>query len=237
MTRDGRLVIDDPEVRRRLIKAIDSYTAMYRKGCTPPDLGELARRRQQQGVPGAGGHDDAELSLSIPNALKSERPDDYYENAATIEWPLGQVASHFRSMARSPPQWFSRGRQRRHRQGVRPLPRGRGLAMHYLDFSGERFLPTMSKLLDQPFWLDPSDPHRMASVMQVARGRWLTITPRPLATGGTSWSTRSGSGRRRSTASPPRASAPSRRSTRRSPASSRSSASSRHPAQRARPAN
>ena len=37
MTREGRLVIDDPEVRRRLIKAIDSYTAIYRKGCTPPN--------------------------------------------------------------------------------------------------------------------------------------------------------------------------------------------------------
>ena len=28
---------DDPEVRRRLINAIASYTAIYRKGCTPPD--------------------------------------------------------------------------------------------------------------------------------------------------------------------------------------------------------
>ena len=37
VTRDGRLVIDDPEVRRRLIKALDGYTAVYRKGCTPPD--------------------------------------------------------------------------------------------------------------------------------------------------------------------------------------------------------
>jgi multiple sugar transport system substrate-binding protein len=26
----------------------------------------------------------------------------------------------------------------------------------------------MQKLLDQPFWLDPSDPHRMAAVMQVS---------------------------------------------------------------------
>lgn len=26
----------------------------------------------------------------------------------------------------------------------------------------------MSRLLEQPFWLDTSDPHRMASVMQVA---------------------------------------------------------------------
>ena len=37
VTRAGRLVIDDPEVRRRLIQAVASYTAVYRKGCTPPD--------------------------------------------------------------------------------------------------------------------------------------------------------------------------------------------------------
>ena len=37
VTRDGQLVIDDPEIRQRLVKAIDSYTAIYRKGCTPPD--------------------------------------------------------------------------------------------------------------------------------------------------------------------------------------------------------
>jgi multiple sugar transport system substrate-binding protein len=49
--------------------------------------------------------------------------------------------------------------------------------MHYLNFSAERFLPPMSKLLEQPFWLDPSDPHRMASVMQVSGGRWLRRTP------------------------------------------------------------
>jgi multiple sugar transport system substrate-binding protein len=29
-------------------------------------------------------------------------------------------------------------------------------------------LPSIPALLDQPFWLDPSDRHRMASVMQVS---------------------------------------------------------------------
>ena len=43
-----------------------------------------------------------------------------------------------------------------------------GWLMHYLDFSGERLLPTIPALLDQPFWLDPGDPHRMAAVMQVS---------------------------------------------------------------------
>jgi multiple sugar transport system substrate-binding protein len=37
VTRDGRLVIDDPEIRRKLVVAMDRYTASYRKGCTPPD--------------------------------------------------------------------------------------------------------------------------------------------------------------------------------------------------------
>ena len=46
--------------------------------------------------------------------------------------------------------------------------------MHYLNFSGERMLPAMPKLLEQPFWLDPSDPHRMAAVMQ-ASSRPMTL--------------------------------------------------------------
>jgi multiple sugar transport system substrate-binding protein len=37
VTRDGRLVIDEPLVRDRLVKVLDSYTAIWRKGCTPPD--------------------------------------------------------------------------------------------------------------------------------------------------------------------------------------------------------
>jgi multiple sugar transport system substrate-binding protein len=41
-----------------------------------------------------------------------------------------------------------------------------GWLAHWLDFSAERFLSPMPKLLEQPFWLDPSDPHRMAAVMQ-----------------------------------------------------------------------
>lgn len=31
---DGELVIDDPEIRQRLIKAIDNYTSIFRKGCS-----------------------------------------------------------------------------------------------------------------------------------------------------------------------------------------------------------
>ena len=41
-----------------------------------------------------------------------------------------------------------------------------GWLAHYLDFSGDRSCRPMPKLLDAPFWLDPSDPHRMRSAIQ-----------------------------------------------------------------------
>jgi multiple sugar transport system substrate-binding protein len=43
-----------------------------------------------------------------------------------------------------------------------------GWLAHWLDFAGDEILPPMRKLVEQPFWLDPSDPHRMAAVMQVS---------------------------------------------------------------------
>jgi multiple sugar transport system substrate-binding protein len=42
-----------------------------------------------------------------------------------------------------------------------------GWLAHWLTFAGDRFLPPMRRLVDQPFWLDPSDPHRMRSAMQM----------------------------------------------------------------------
>ena len=38
--------------------------------------------------------------------------------------------------------------------------------MQYLNLSGERMLPSIPALLDQPFWLDPSDRRHVAAAMQ-----------------------------------------------------------------------
>ena len=170
VTRDGRLVIDDPEIRRQLVKAIDGYTAIYRKGCTPPDS-----------VSWPGGYDNnreflaqavvmtANVSLSIPNELKRERPEDYYKNTATIEWPLGPHGERFPIVGTVVSAVVFKGGSNvaLGKEFVRFLA-AEGWLAHYLDFSAERFLPAMSKLLEQPFWLDPSDPHQMASVMQMS---------------------------------------------------------------------
>jgi multiple sugar transport system substrate-binding protein len=145
VTRDGRLVIDDPEVRRRLIEAIEAYTRIYRKGCTPP--GSISwdsnRDNNEQFL------DQAVIivlndTLSIPNALKRERPDDYYENTATIEWPLGPSGEAF------PIQGsfvgavvFKDGRNVGAAKEFVGFLVADGWLAHYLDFAGERMLPAM----------------------------------------------------------------------------------------------
>jgi multiple sugar transport system substrate-binding protein len=170
VTREGKLVIDDPEVRRRLIVAIEAYTAVYRKGCTPPDATNW---------PTGDSNNKAFLAqtvvmtpnftLSIPNALKAERSDDYYENSATIEWPLGPDGEAFpiRSVFEAAAVFTDGGHVATAKEFVHFLV-AEGWLAHWLDFAGERILPPMPKLLEAPFWLDPSDRHKMASVMQIS---------------------------------------------------------------------
>jgi multiple sugar transport system substrate-binding protein len=169
VTHEGRLVIDDPEVRQRLIKALDSYTAIYRKGCTPPDSITWANIDNNEAFLAQKILLTANHTLSIVNTLKHERPEDYYENTATVEWPLGSdgetfpIVGYFFGAA----VFKEGGNVDTAEEFVRFLV-SEGWLAHYLDFSAERLLPAMPKLLDAPFWLDPSDRHRMAAAMQVA---------------------------------------------------------------------
>ena len=206
VTREGKLVIDDPKIRQRLVKAIDSYTAIYRKGCTPPDSVAWDDFDNNKAFLTQAVVMVANPTLSIPNALKPNGPRTTTRKRDDRMAARVATASHFRSMARlyAAVVFKAGGHTATAKEFVRFLV-GEGWLMHYLDFSGERLLPTISELLDQPFWLDPSDPHRMAAACRSARDRRFTTTPQPRATGGTSWSTRRSSGRRRSTALPRRA--------------------------------
>jgi multiple sugar transport system substrate-binding protein len=160
--------LNDPAVRAGLVRALSDYTAIWRKGCTPPGSVNWA---------GIGNNDaflarsvvmTANGTLSIPNALKHERPDDYYENAATIDWPAdahGQplviVGFMYRAVV-----FKAGGNPALAREFVRFLA-AEGWLAHWLTFEGDRFLPPMRKLVEQPFWLDPADPHRMRAAVQI----------------------------------------------------------------------
>jgi multiple sugar transport system substrate-binding protein len=167
VTHDGRLVIDQPEVRTKLVEAMNAYTGLYRKGCTPPEAAEWDNRGnnkaflEQRVVMTVNG------SLSIPGELRSTRSEDYYKNAVTLEWPSGTDGRPLAMVILSSQAVVFRGggNEATALEFVRFLA-GEGWLAHWLDFTGDSFLPPMPALLAAPFWLGPGDPHRMASAIQ-----------------------------------------------------------------------
>jgi multiple sugar transport system substrate-binding protein len=110
----------------------------------------------------------ANTTLSIPAALRTARPDDYYKNAVTIEWPNGAygrplVTDGFISRA----VVFKGGRNSALAGDFVRFLAEEGWLAHWLTFAGDRYLPPMRKLVEQPFWLDPKDPHRMRAAIQI----------------------------------------------------------------------
>jgi multiple sugar transport system substrate-binding protein len=147
---------------------IDRYVAIYRKGCTPPasvtwdGYGNNKEFLAQSIVM------TINQTLSTVNALKRERPEDYYKNAVSVEWPIGAESQPLviETFVNRAAVLKAGGHTETAKEFVRFLA-GEGWLGHYLDFAGERMLPPMPALLQGPFWLNPGDPHRMRSAMQL----------------------------------------------------------------------
>jgi multiple sugar transport system substrate-binding protein len=151
-----------------MVRALATYTEIWRKRCTPPDSVSWTSSDNNKAFLAQTVVMTANPSLSIPAALRTARPDDYRRNAATVEWPravngepLVLEGYLYRAVV------FKAGRN--------PVLAGdfvrflaeEGWLAHWLDFSGDQIMPPMRKLVEQPFWLDPTDPHRMRGAIQI----------------------------------------------------------------------
>jgi multiple sugar transport system substrate-binding protein len=167
VTPDGRLVIDEPRVRDGLVEAVDGYTAVWRKGCTPPDALTWDGRGNNKAFLTRRVVMTANQTLSIPNTLRTSDPDAYLNEVATIEWPGaldGEPLSLEGDVVRS--VVFEHGPNLvAAKEFVRFLVEDHWLA-HWASAARDRFLPPMRSLIKQPFWLDTRDPHRLRSAIQ-----------------------------------------------------------------------
>jgi len=151
-----------------MVKALIEYTGIWRKGCTPPDAVTWTNIDNNKAFLAQTVVLTPNGSLSIPAALKRERPGDYDRNIATIDWPDG---------ANGQPLVLVGFVQRAvvFKAGGNPALAGdfvrflaeEGWLAHWLTFMGDQYQPPMRKLVEQPFWLDSSDPHRMRSAIQI----------------------------------------------------------------------
>jgi multiple sugar transport system substrate-binding protein len=165
---DRHLQVDDPAVRAGMVKALEAYTRIWRQGCTPPDAVSWTSADNNKQFLAQTVVMTLNPTLSVPAALRTTRPDDYRGNAVTIDWPDGAndqplVIDGGLTLA----VVFKGGRNPALAADfVRFLVEDGWLA-HWLTFAGEQWLPPMRQLVEQPFWLDPADPHRMHAAVQI----------------------------------------------------------------------
>jgi multiple sugar transport system substrate-binding protein len=167
---NGELLLDDPAVEEKVVEILTDYTAVWSKGCTPPDSAEWANIDNNKSF-----HDQRvamtiNSTLSISNALRAKRPDDYYQNTVTIPWPNGPDGQ---------PIPIETGfirvvvfKDAKNVEGAKDFLRyllSEGRLGSYLDASLGRGLPAMPALLETPFWQDPKDPHRTAAAKQLGQ--------------------------------------------------------------------
>jgi multiple sugar transport system substrate-binding protein len=165
---DRRVQVDDPVVREGMIRALRAYTEIWRQGCTPPDSVSWTNYDNNKAFLAQTVVMTPNQTLSIPAALRTVWPDDYRRNAATLEWPAAAngeplVLDGYLDRA----VVFNAGRNPKLAEKFVRFLGEEGWLAHWLTFTGDQFMPPMRKLIDQPFWLDTSDPHRMRAAIQV----------------------------------------------------------------------
>jgi multiple sugar transport system substrate-binding protein len=155
LDRERRLQVDDSVVRAGSIKALRAYTAIWRKGCTPPDSVSWTNIDNNKAFLAQTVVMTPNTTLSIPGALRTARPADYYKNAATIDWPdaangqpLVIVGVIMRAVV------FKVGGNPGLAEDFVRFLAEEGWLAHWLDFAGDRWFPPMRKLVEQPFWLN-----------------------------------------------------------------------------------
>jgi multiple sugar transport system substrate-binding protein len=171
VTRDGKLVIDDPAVQAKLVTVLNELATIYRTGCTPPDSVNWNNPDNNKQFHAQRIVMTVNDTLSITNALRADRPDDYYKNTVTIQWPNGPSGKPPAIENSVYPVLVFKDAQNATaaREFVAFLLNGERLG-GFNEASLGRVLPPMPTLLETPFWQDAKDPHRTGAIKQIREG-------------------------------------------------------------------
>ena len=160
VTPDGRLDIENPTVRKAAITAVDRLTSAHKRGFVPPgainwgdvDNNNAFFAKQVVMTP------NATTSIS---AAQKDKPDVYYKEIITHGVPLGNDGKPVMAAFGVTPVFIPKGAKNIDaakdfmRFFIQPA-----VLNAYLKESQGRWTPVMPSIVkNDPYWLDPADPH------------------------------------------------------------------------------
>ena len=169
---EGQLLIDDPQVKVGIVKALEAFTHFYKQRYVPPNALDW-------GDPDNNVTFLSRLTLMTPNPTLSipgsQRQDEitYRQRMATVEWPHKPSGKPMRYVASTKQVAIFAGSKqlKAAKEFVAYLVEPKILAA-YIEGAQGRFFPIMPELLQASFWSDSSDPH-----ISVAARQFKSIRP------------------------------------------------------------
>jgi multiple sugar transport system substrate-binding protein len=170
VTPDGAAHLDDPQVKEAVIKALTYITTAYKEGYVPPgalswnDADDNNAFHAKQILMNLDG------TISIELALHNRK--DQYDDIVTMGLPLDNAGRPIASQLLVGGAFVPKSAKNVEvaKDFLKYLIQPK-VANEYLKSGLGRWLPPMAGLAkDDPFWLDPKDPHRSAYVRQGVLG-------------------------------------------------------------------
>jgi multiple sugar transport system substrate-binding protein len=182
VTPEGRLNVEDPAVRKAAMTTLDRLTTPYKKGYVPPgsinwgdvDNNNAFYAKQVVMTP------NATISIAV---AQMEKKDQYHKEIVTTGVPYGNDGKPVASILGVTPAVIPKAAKNvdNAKTFLKYFIQPDNLNAYLKEARG-RWLPVMPSLLkSDPYWQDPSDPHRQAAVkhglLLPTLAPWQTFNP------------------------------------------------------------
>ncbi len=182
VTKDGGLHVDDDKVRKAISTALERLTTPYKKGYVPPgainwgdvDNNNAFYAKQIVMTP------NATISIAV---AQMEKKDQYYKDIITTGVPAGNDGKPVPSILGATSAFIPKGAKNidEAKTFLKWFIQPANLNFYLKEARG-RWLPIMpAALKEDPYWLDPTDPHRPVAAkygLQLPTiAPWQTFTP------------------------------------------------------------
>ena len=166
----GKLQVDNPQVRQGIIDCIDWYTQFYSQDYVPSEAVKWLNPDNNRSFLNRFIVMTPNQSLSIPAAVKQNK-DIYYRQLVTTGYPDKPNGKPMRyiAMIRQAVVLSDSKNQKLAKDFLAYLIRPEIIG-NYLKAAGGRYLPVNKKVLTDTFWTDPDDPHISTAVQPFLRG-------------------------------------------------------------------
>ncbi|MBP0018614.1 MAG: carbohydrate ABC transporter substrate-binding protein [Cyanobacteria bacterium SBLK] len=163
----GNLLIQNAEVRKKIIAALTWYVDFYRQGYVPPDAKIWTDGSNNTAFLNQKVVMTINPTLSIPSSQREEEEEIYRDRIATIEFPNepdGEVPK-YRVAVKQIALFAASPRQEMAKDFLQYFIQPEHLGP-YIEGALGRYFPVMPQLAAEPFWNDPADPHISVAVRQ-----------------------------------------------------------------------